>query len=122
MTQIGAIGKLKYAKQIVSDKTTFTSYRGLHSFTRMPFGPSNSAGTIQSARDVMLSAVKWQFALVYLQDIVIFSRTPAEHIAQVHSVLTHLNNAGVTLRLKKCFSSQNLMIISDTLFAQVALK
>lgn len=46
--------------------------------------------------------LRWQYALSYLDDIVIFSRTPQEHIGHVRKVLTLLHDAGVTLQLKKC--------------------
>lgn len=54
----------------------------------------------QRAMDFLLAKVKWQFALVYLDDIVIFSRTQDEHIAHARQLLTLLHDAGVTLNLK----------------------
>lgn len=84
------------------DKTAFTSPHGLYRFIRMPFGLRNAPGTFQRTMDVILSTVKWQFALVYLDDIVVFSRTPVEHIDHVRHVLTLLHDDGVILKLKKC--------------------
>lgn len=54
--------------------------------------------------DVILSTIRWQFALVYLDDIVVFSKNPYEHIDHVKQVLTLLHDAGVgvTLKLEKC--------------------
>lgn len=40
--------------------------------------------------------------MVYLDDVIIFSGSPKEHIKHVQSVLLLLNAAGVTLKLKKC--------------------
>lgn len=51
--------------------------------------------------DVILTAVKWQFGLEYLDDIMIYSEYPEEYIGHVLGVLTLLNNAGITFRLKK---------------------
>lgn len=53
--------------------------------------------------DGILASVKWQFALVYLDDVVIFWNSPEEHIAQVRSVLILLGEASVTLKLLVCF-------------------
>ena len=39
----------------------------------------------------------------YIDDVVIFSKTEEEHFAQVDHVLTLLEEAGVKLKLKKCF-------------------
>ena len=69
----------------------------------MPFGLRNAPGTFQRAIDVILAQVRWQYSLVYLDDIVVFSKTGEEHIDHVRSVLSLLADAGVTLKLKKCF-------------------
>lgn len=84
------------------DKTAFTSHHGLYRFTRMPFGLKNAPATFQRAMDVIVAPVRWQTALVYLDDIVIFFRTLEEHITHVRQVLSLLQNAGVTLKVKKC--------------------
>lgn len=52
--------------------------------------------------DAVLSAVKCQFALVYLDGIVVFSRATAKRIDQVKHVGTVLRGIGVILKLKKC--------------------
>lgn len=60
----------------------------------MPLGLEIASGTTQRAMDIILSSVKWQCALVYLNDIVIFLKSLDEHIDQVRQVLTLLNDAG----------------------------
>lgn len=50
---------------------------------------------------VALSVVKWQLVLVYLDDIVAFSRTEAEQIDHVEHELKLYRDAGVSLKLKK---------------------
>lgn len=52
--------------------------------------------------DVILLPVKWQFALIYLNDIIVFLRSSRDHIEHVLRVLSLLWGAGVTLILKKC--------------------
>lgn len=61
----------------------------------MQFGLKNVLGTFQRAVDVLLTKVECQFALDYLDDIVIFSQTKDEHIGYARQVLTLLNNAGL---------------------------
>lgn len=46
--------------------------------------------------------VKWHFRLVHLDNIVVFWRTPDEHIKHVLQVLKVLNSASITLSPKKC--------------------
>ncbi|CAN8063812.1 unnamed protein product [Agarophyton chilense] len=84
------------------DKTTFTCHAGLFRFTRMPFGLRNAPATFQRALDIILSKVKWTSALVYIHDVIIYSRSVEEHFAHVRTVLTLLAEAGVTLKLRKC--------------------
>lgn len=43
--------------------------------------------------DIILSLVKGQFALVYLNDIVVFSKAPDEHIDHVRQALKLFNDA-----------------------------
>lgn len=84
------------------DKSAFTSHHGLSCFTKMPSRLKSSLVPFQRAMDVLLSKVKWQIGLVYLDDIVILSKTADKHIEHVRKVLTLLNNASVTPNLRKC--------------------
>ena len=83
------------------DKTTFASHCGLYRFLRMPFGFKNSPATFQRAVDIILSRVKWETALVYLDDVIIYSKTVTEHFAHVGEILRLLRDAGVSLKLSK---------------------
>lgn len=64
-----------------------------------------------------LSAVKWQFALLYLDDNVSFSRSKAEHSDHVEHVLRSLRNTFVGLNLKNFIYFSNKKITWDTLVA-----
>lgn len=70
------------------DNTAFRSQHVLKQFIRMPFGLRNAPGTYQRTTDVIFAMEKWQFALVYLDDILIFSKTTKEHIRYITEVLT----------------------------------
>lgn len=52
--------------------------------------------------DVIFASVRLQLNLLYLDDIVVFSRSLAVHIEQVRRVLRLLYEAVVTIKLKKC--------------------
>lgn len=54
------------------DKTAYTFHNGFLDLWRMPFGLKNAPRTFQQDMEVLLTRVEWQFALVYLDDIVIF--------------------------------------------------
>jgi transposase InsO family protein len=84
------------------EKTAFTSHRGLFQFLRMAFGLKTAPATFQRAIDVILSTVRFQCALTYLDDIVIYSPTFEQHLVDLNTVLTLLREAGVSLKISKC--------------------
>jgi transposase InsO family protein len=84
------------------DKTTFTTHRGLFRFKRLPFGLVSAPATFQRALDVILSSVRFQCALTYLDDIIVYSTTFGQHLLDLHTVLSLLKAAGITLKLSKC--------------------
>ncbi len=50
----------------------------------------------------VLREVRGKCCMVYIDDIVIYSKTMAEHLQHLHQVFTCLHKAGLTLNLKKC--------------------
>jgi Reverse transcriptase (RNA-dependent DNA polymerase) len=84
------------------EKTTFTSHEGLYWFLRMAFGLRSAPATFQRFVDINLSRLNWKTCLVYLDDIIVFSKTTTEHMAHLDAVLHRLYRAGLTLNLKKC--------------------
>ena len=85
------------------DKTTFTSHMGTYRYLRMPFGLRNAPSTFQRALDIALSGVRWRICLVYIDDVIVFSQNREEHLEHLDTVLSLLKEAGIKLKLKKCF-------------------
>jgi len=69
---------------------------------RLPIGLCNAPATFQRAMDILLAGVKWHKGLVYLDDVIVFSRSPEEHLQHLDEVMTRLGKAGVTLKEAKC--------------------
>jgi len=84
------------------EKTAFTTHCGIYHWLSMPFGLTNAPATFQRALDIILSGLKWQICLVYLDDVIIFSANAEQHVKDVDTVLHRLREAGVTLNLEKC--------------------
>ena len=84
------------------DKTTFTCHAGSYKFLQLPFGLRNAPATFQRAMNIIFSLVRWKYALVYLDEIIIFSRDDDTHLRHLECVLKILQEAGATLRLSKC--------------------
>ena len=89
-----------------SDPAFVTPFR-LHQFHVMPFGLSNAPATFQRLMEQVLAGLHWSTCLVYLDDIIVFSRTVAEHLGQLRDVFTRLKNAGLKLKPSKCHMLQN---------------
>lgn len=53
--------------------------------------------------DTVLKNVLWKFAMVYLDDINIYSKTWEEHLAHVEEVLKRLRKAGLMINPDKCY-------------------
>ena len=83
-------------------KTAFVTADGLYQFKVMPFGLTNAPSTFQRMVDVLLAGLKWHICLVYLDDIVIFSTTFAEHLERLEIILKRILEAGIRLKLSKC--------------------
>jgi hypothetical protein len=78
----------------------------------MPFGLTNAPATFQRMMDVLLSGLKWNICLVYLDDIVIFSRNFSEHLSRLEAVLLPIREANLKLKLSKCsFFATSLKIL-----------
>lgn len=72
------------------DKTAVTSHHILYRFVRMPLGQKNTPVTFQRAADAILSPAKWQLAIVCLDDTVVFSSSPHDHVNHVKQNLSLL--------------------------------
>ena len=84
------------------DKTTFICPRGMYRYRAMPFGLCNAGSTFQRLMDVVMSGLHLDVCLVYLDDIILFSRTVDEHLERLVRVLGRLRSAGLKLKPEKC--------------------
>ena len=73
----------------------------LWEWTVMPFGLKNAPPTFQRAMTVALAGCE-AFCMVYLDDILVFSETPASHLDHLRRVFQQLTDQGFHARLGKC--------------------
>jgi len=92
--------------------TAFTTDFGLFEFKRVPFGLKTAPAHFQRAIDIILGSMRWDFALAYIDDIIVYSKTLEEHIEHVAAVLEAFLNAGMTLAETKChFGYQDIKLL-----------
>lgn len=84
------------------EKTAFATRKGLFEFSVMPFGLCNAPSTFQRLMDLVLSGFQWDFCVVYLDDIVIFSKTWEEHLNHIQEIFDRISGANLTLKMSKC--------------------
>lgn len=70
------------------EKTVFTTHVDLFEFICMPFGLKNVPRTFQRALDIALSGFTWKTCSVYIDDLVIFSRSEEDYLDQVDKILS----------------------------------
>ena len=77
-------------------KTAFTTTWGTFMYVKMPFGLMNEGATFQRAMEITFSKYIGYFIIIYLDDIIVFSKTDEEH-------LIHLNKFFEKCRKYGCF-------------------
>jgi hypothetical protein len=81
-------------------KTAFKTPFGLFEYKVVPFGLTNAPSIFMAAMNDVLQGLS--FVSVYLDDILIFSKTPEQHISHVETVLNRIKEHGLFLKLSKC--------------------
>ena len=91
-------------------KTAITTPFGLFEFQRMPFGLRNAAQTFQRFIDEALHGLDFCFG--YIDDILIASRTPEEHLQHLRAVLERLEQHGIIINVaKSVFGASSLKFL-----------
>ena len=83
--------------------TAFTlGSMGLYECESMPFGLCNAPPTFQRLMQNCLGKLNLTYCLIYLDDVIVFSDTPDEHLRRMHVVFDHLCEHGLKLKPSKC--------------------
>ena len=101
MDMRGAYNLLRIAK---GDewKTAFRTRYGHFQYNVMPFGLCNAPASFQAFVNDTLREYLDSFLVVYLDDLLIFSKNEEEHTQHVKLVLKKILDANLSLKLKKC--------------------
>ena len=84
------------------EKTAFCTNIGQWEYLVMPFGLCNAPSTFQRLMNTVFERELNSFILVYLDDILVYSRSIGEHWAHLHCAFDRLRRAKLYARLHKC--------------------
>jgi hypothetical protein len=85
------------------DKTAFRTHQGLFEFLVMPFGLTNASATFQALMNDVLRPFLWWFALVFFDDILIYSSSWSKHLRHIRLVFDKPQEHQLVLKRSKCF-------------------
>ncbi|KAL0167476.1 hypothetical protein M9458_035698, partial [Cirrhinus mrigala] len=83
-------------------KTAFVTPTGHYEYRVMPYGLSISPSVFQTFMNEVFREFLHRFVIVYIDDILIYSRNLAEHRQHVQQVLQKLRQQCLYLKLEKC--------------------
>lgn len=85
------------------ERTAFTvGPLGFYEFNRMPFGLVNAPATYQRLMEECFQGLHLEICYIYLDDIVIFSKTFEEHMERLEKVFQRFREVNLKLSPKKC--------------------
>ncbi|GLC38245.1 hypothetical protein PLESTM_000703600 [Pleodorina starrii] len=87
-------------------KTAFRCKYGLYEWLVLPFGLTGAPATFMSLMNDVLRPFRNKCAVVYLDDVLIYSRTFEDHCCDVEAVLRTLQANHLHVRLSKCSFAQ----------------
>lgn len=100
-------------------KTAFCTPFGLFEWNRMPFGLCNAPSTFQRLMQRLFGDQQCQSLLLYLDDIVVFSSSVAQHLQRLEVVLSRLQREGLKAKLQKCaFFKQEVGYLGHVISSQ----
>ena len=81
-------------------KTAFVTPFGKYKFLMVPFGLAQAPAYFHLLMNKVLNGLK--FAMMYLDDIIIFSENELQHLEHLETVFSHLREAGLKMKWSKC--------------------
>ena len=97
--------------KMANDSQQYTAFTvgsmGVYEFLRMPYGLCNTPATFQRLMQNCLGELNLTYALIYLDDVIVFSRTEEEHLHHLQVVFARFLEPGLKLKLSKCHFLQD---------------
>ena len=97
-----------FVKEESRKKTAFVTPWELYEWVRIPFGLMNAGPNFQRFMEETLVDIRDEFAMPYLNECIVYSKTFEDHLEHIRQVLIRFRARGLKLKLSKCefFGSQ----------------
>jgi hypothetical protein len=100
-------------------KTAFKTHQGHYQFRVMPFGLCNAPATFQCVMNEVLTPCLRKSVLVFMDDILVYSTSIAEHVQHLTEVLTILRQHQLYVKENKCsFACSSLEYLGHIISAE----
>ena len=95
------------------------SSMGVYEFLRMPYGLCNAPVTFQCLMQNCLSELNLSFAMVYLDDVIVYSEMPEDHLTWLQAMFDCFAHHGLKLKPSKChFFKEEIMYLGHEISAK----
>ena len=85
----------------------------------MPYRFCNAPVTFQCLMQNCLGELNLSFAMVYLDDVIVYSKTPEEHLEWLQDIFDCFSHHGLNLKPSKChFFKEEIMYLSHEISAK----
>jgi hypothetical protein len=99
-------------------KATFTMWYGLFEYLLMSFGLTNAPAHFTYLMNSVFMPELDKFVVVFIDDILIYSKTEEKHAKHLRIVLTRLREHQLYVKFSKCtFWQEEIQFLGHVLFA-----
>ena len=103
------------------ERSAFKTRWGLFEYLVLPFGLCNAPATFMAMMNDVLRPYLDKFVLCFLDDILIYSKSRAEHLHHLQMVLSTLLQYHLHLQLKKCSFGKDSVLFLGHIVSQAGI-
>ena len=92
--------------ELDEDSILYTAFTigplGFYKCLCMPLGLTNVPATFQHLMENCLGDLHLNWCIIYLDDIIVYSKTPEEHLERLEAIFKKISKAGLKSKPNKC--------------------
>eukprot|EP01088_Endostelium_zonatum_P003701 TRINITY_DN1489_c0_g1_i1.p1 TRINITY_DN1489_c0_g1~~TRINITY_DN1489_c0_g1_i1.p1 ORF type:complete len:1387 (-),score=354.22 TRINITY_DN1489_c0_g1_i1:3213-7373(-) len=92
--------------------TAFATKRGKYQFRCLPQGFVNSSSIFQRTMNLILAGLGWEYLVVYVDDILVFSKSFEDHLLHLRNLFNKLREYKLVVKISKCeFARKEILFL-----------